>query len=296
MIHIHNGDVVAVLARRSDIEGDHLPFRESLISGPIDRDLDTETRAKALCGPDDDLLRVSHGLFEQKQALAAAREHDEIVLWFEHDLYCLIHFVYLLQHFAGARVSVVWNPEPFAHLDERAIHLLFDSRAAVAPSMVDVAREVWADYTAPDPSGLNRWLARDTPDFPFLREGLALHASRFPSRTNGLGALEQEALAKINAGATDFATVFPLDERFGFGDSEILRLLRSMASRAVPLITMTEAEGQPPKAIFAITPMGERVLAGEVDDVKVNDPDAWLGGVHLTKENVWRFDGRSLSR
>ena len=33
--------------------------------------------------------------------------------------------------------------------------------------------------------------------------------------------------------------------------------------------------------------------AGEVDDIAINDPDAWLGGVHLTKEKFWRCDDRA---
>ena len=41
-------------------------------------------------------------------------------------------------------------------------------------------------------------------------------------------------------------------------------------------------------------PAGENVLRGAVDDTTVNDPDRWLGGVHLTKENLWRWDGTAL--
>lgn len=301
MIHIHNGDVVAALARRSDIPGEHLPFRESLVSGRVDRELSIDTRANALAEfSGHELLRVSNDLFEQGQRLDAAKEQDEIVLWFEHDLFCLVHFVYLLQRLAGARLSYVWHPEPLGQLDERELHLLFDSRAAVTPSMLQTASDVWRDYTSSDAATLNRWTVHGTPDFPFLQQGLALHASRFPSRQNGLGTIEQRALALIASGATDFATLFPLIDpdppRFGFGDGDVLRQLRSMAQRAVPLITISEAEGSPPKAIFAITPMGERVLKGEVDDTAINDPDVWLGGVHVTKENLWRFDGRQLSR
>jgi hypothetical protein len=299
LIHIHNGDVVAALARRSDIPGEHVAFRESLVTGEVDRDLTIDTRAQVLAGAYEmELLRISHEMFEQKQALGRAREHDEIVLWFEHDLYCLVHLVYLLQHLE--RVSLVFCPEPLNELDERELYLRFESRAAVMPSMLAVAREVWRDYTSPDPRGLNRWIVQETPDFPFLRAGLTLHASRFPSRRNGLGTIEQRALELIAAGTTDLGTLFPRIDaeppRFGFGDMEVLRTLRAMASRAVPLITMNEVAGQPPKAIFAITPMGERVLAGEIDDTAINDPDQWLGGAHVTKETLWRFDGRTLSR
>jgi hypothetical protein len=299
MIHIHNGDMVAVLARRSGMPGEHVAYRESLVRGPVVPGDDwIENRAQALAqGHQADLLRVRTDLVEQEQLLDAAPEQGEIVLWFEHDLYCLVHLVHLLQRFADARVSVVWCPEPLANNDERGLHLLFESRAAATPSMLALARDAWRAYTSPDASSLNAWLARDTPDFPFLRDGLTLHASRFPSIRNGLGAIEQQALELVAAGTSDWMSLFDqLNSRvprFGFGDSEVFAMLQAMATCAVPLVSIT---GDVPKAIVTITPAGENVLRGEVDNLTVNDPDFWLGGVHLTKENVWRWDGARLSR
>jgi hypothetical protein len=298
MIHIHNGDVVALLAQRSAIPGEHFPLRETLITGrvPAGSDEWIETRARAIAeAHGDDLLRVRTSLVEQEQTLAEAPSKGEIVLWFEHDLFCLIHLVYLLHRFRDARLSLVWCPAPLSDNDERALYLLFESRAAVTPSMTKTAAEVWKAYTAEDPTQLNRWLESATSDFPFLREGLTLHASRYPSTKNGLGAIEQRALELIASGVSDFASLFgKIDSsppRFGFGDSDVLRHLKSMASRPVPLISMSETiEGPAPRAIFGITPAGENVLRGAVDDVAINDPDRWLGGVHLTKESVWRFD------
>lgn len=292
MIHLHNGDVVAAFAQRVGIPGEHVAFRESLVTGPVIPGDDwIETRARALA-PDEDLLRTRTSLLEQEQALDAARvKGEEIVLWFEHDLYCLIHLVYLLQRMAEARLSLVWCPKPLTENDDRGLHLLFESRTAVTPSMLSIARDVWRAYTAADPRELNHFLDRDTPDFPFLRDGLTLHASRFPSLTNGLGAIEQRVLSLVAAGATEFTALFGVMTadvpRFGFGDSEIVRHLRAMAWCAVPLIALT---GEPPKAIVTITPAGENVLRGQVDDTVINDPDRWLGGVHLTKENLWRYD------
>jgi hypothetical protein len=187
---------------------------------------------------------------------------------------------------------VVWCPTPIEH-DENDLHLLFESRAAATPGMIDIARQVWRDYTSPDPTSLNRWIERDWSEFPFLREGLTLHATRFPSTRNGLGAIEQRALELIAAGTFDFASIFDRINsevpRLGFGDTEIYRQLRAMATRAVPLIADS---GEPPKAIFGITPAGENVLRGEIDDTTINDPDFWLGGAHVTKETLWRWDER----
>ena len=299
MIHIHNGDVVAAVARRAEMPGGHIVFRESLVMGPVvPGDSWVEQRAHALADRyQDDLLRVRTSLLEQDQQLDAAPEQGEIVLWFEHDLYCLTHLLYLLHRFAEARVSVVWCPEPLAESDDRGLHLLFESRAAATPSMLATAREAWQAYTAPEAGALNRFLERDAPELPFLREGLTLHASRFPSTRNGLGAIEQQVLEVVSGGAVDWVSLFDQlnarKPRFGFGDSEIFAIVRGMASGAVPLVTVN---GELPKAIVMITPAGENVLSGEVDNLRVNDPDRWLGGVHLTKENVWRWDGARLSR
>ncbi|MFP5248114.1 MAG: hypothetical protein ACLGH0_15580 [Thermoanaerobaculia bacterium] len=298
MIHIHNGDVVAALASRSDIPGDHVAFRETLVTGPVVPGDDwLETRARAITnGHMQDMLRVRTDLLEQEHMLDDAPSKGEIVLWFEHDLFCLVHLLYLLQRFASARMSLVWCPQPLTENDERALHLLFESRAAVTPAMTQLAREVWSAYTSADPTALNRFLERETPDFPFLREGLTLHASRFPSTQNGLGAIEQRILTHLAAGFSDFATLFDhiASEvpRFGFGDTEVFRHMKAMAARPVPLLTLN---GELPKVIATITPAGENVLRGEVDDVRVNDPDFWLGGAHLTKETLWRFDGARLS-
>jgi hypothetical protein len=299
MIHIHNGDVVAAVAKRSRIPGEHLAFRESLVTGPIAPGDDwIETRARTLATRyGRDLLRVRTEVLEQEQLLDGAGAQGEVVLWFEHDLYCLVHLLYLLQRVGDARISVVWCPKPLAENDERGLHLLFESRSAVTPAMIASAREAWRAYISPDPETLNALIARDTTDFPFLREGMRLHASRFPSTGNGLGAIEQQALELLAAGTSDFAALFDQiaarEPRFGFGDNEVFLTLQSIAWCAVPLMTIT---GEPPKAICTITPAGENVLRGEVDNLSVNDPDLWLGGAHLTKENVWRWDGTRLSR
>ena len=296
MIHIHNGDIVATFANRAGIPGEHVSFRESLITGPVvPGEQWIENRARALAeAHGEDLLRTRTALVEQELALDGASAKGEIVLWFEHDLFCLVHLVYLLQRFREARLTLVWCPRPLTDNDERDLHLLFESRTAVTPSMLKIAGAVWSAYTAPDPAGLLRWIEQDTPDFPFLREGLTLHLSRFPSVANGLDAIEQRALSLIAAGGPDFNALFNAMSgdvpRFGFGDSEIFRQLRNLAWNAVPLITLS---GEPPKATFTITPAGQNVLSGAVDNISVNDPDRWLGGVHLTKENLWRWDDRA---
>lgn len=294
VIHIHNGDVMAVAAKRAGILGEHAPFREALIAGPVQPGEQwVESRARFLAGAyGDDLLRVSNRLFEQEQELdQAAASANEVVLWFEHDLYCLIHLIYLLQRLPAARTFVVWHDQPLHELDPQELWKLYRRRRAPSGDMVAAAREVWRAYVAADPKGLNRFLTASIREFPFLGDGMALHAARFPSTRNGLGIVEQRILEFIAEGSTDFDALFNRfwrsQPRFGFGDTEVLRHIHALAARRMPLITLTEGSGA--KSAFNITEQGELTLAG-TDDISVNGIDIWLGGVHLTPDHLWRWD------
>jgi hypothetical protein len=46
---------------------------------------------------------------------------------------------------------------------------------------------------------------------------------------------------------------------------------------------------------IVITQAGERVLANELDWIEINGIDKWLGGVHLTTANLWRWDRKAQS-
>ena len=48
------------------------------------------------------------------------------------------------------------------------------------------------------------------------------------------------------------------------------------------------------KIAVGITEQGLGVLRG-ADDIAINGIDTWLGGVHLTGENLWRWDPQSAA-
>lgn len=301
MIHFHNGDVVANLARLAGVPGRHVAYRESMVGGPVRPSLPrpewVEERARFLSEHyGENLLRMRNELLEQEQAIDAALHEEEVVLWFEHDLFCLVHLLYLMRRFARCRrMTLVWSPRALGTTPEEDVFQLYHSRAAVPPAMNKAGEAAWKAFTSDDPTELNRFVANDVADFPFLRDGLALHAARFPSVRNGLGEVERRALEAIDAGAGEFLSLFSrFDQnppRYGFGDGEFLRHLRRLATCAVPMITITEVGNEtPPKALFALTPAARNVMEGKVDFIDVNGAGFWLGGAHLTRERMWRWD------
>ena len=297
VLHLFNGDSTLITARQADLPGTLVAFRESLATGPIVPSDWIETRARFHSDRhEENLLRMRNGLIDQEETIGRAGEADEVVLWFEHDFFCLANLLYLLTRLDGhRRVTMVWSDKPLGLMQAHELQSLFQRRAIVIRRMFAIGRAAWEAYASPDPTAINRFLEKDESEFPFLREGLTLHAARFPSLRNGLGIIENRALELIGNGLTDFLTLFArLSEdvpKSGFGDGQVLDLLWHLAHVQVPIITMIGANGAAqPQHKFGITPAGEDVLHEKADFIALNGADFWLGGAHLTSERMWRWD------
>src|SRR5258705_2830960 len=105
MLHIHNGDSSAGTAKQSSLPGEHVAWRESLITGPTPGGLSrSEWRSMRASHLSEaygvDKQECEQELLRQEEALATFSDHDEVVLWFEHDLFCQLHLIYLLDWFS----------------------------------------------------------------------------------------------------------------------------------------------------------------------------------------------------
>jgi hypothetical protein len=82
------------------------------------------------------------------------------------------------------------------------------------------------------------------------------------------------------------------------GDSQLWRELIRLSDSSNPVINVfgfndkTGAfnSNQFHQARLELTETGRAVLAGEQDFLEVKPIDYWLGGVHLSDENLWRWD------
>jgi len=93
MLNIHNGDSAADTAKKSDIPGEHLAWREALVCGPTPGDLSQDefrqARAQHLADAyGANLQKTVQELRAQEETLAGFSDHEEVVLWFEPD--CLV--------------------------------------------------------------------------------------------------------------------------------------------------------------------------------------------------------------
>src|SRR5215510_3705249 len=101
MLHITNGDSAGDTIRATGLEGDVLPWRDVLHEGPVPGGLELEAlsviRARFLS--DETNRRKVEQDFRDRDARLQAGTGEDIVLWFEADLYDMLQLIQLLDWF-----------------------------------------------------------------------------------------------------------------------------------------------------------------------------------------------------
>ncbi len=312
LLHLHNGAASADIARQS-LSGEHFAFREALIEGPapasVDGDEWRRRRAQHLSeayGVEPE--QCERELLSQEKKLASFANYHEVVLWFEHDLFCQIHLIYLLDWFAqqnlgDTALSLVCidslpgkvNFRGLGELNADELNSLLPSRQPVTKSQLELAARAWEAYTSSDPREIQTLIETQPTALPFLGDALKAHLRRFPSIRNGLGMLENRCLEFIGSGRTRFddlfATFCEAEAIYGLGDAQLWFSLQRLVSANQPLLKMEDGEMMSADATFDITDLGKAVYEGGGDFVLLNGIDHWLGGVYLFDErNLWRWD------
>src|SRR5262249_4610424 len=106
VLHITNGDSVLHSFQAGKIPGEHLSWADVLHDGPVPitpelADL-SEIRASAIAGVSGHAYKPIRRRFGHRdRTLRESAAHDEVVLWFEHDLYDQLQLLQLLDFFAS---------------------------------------------------------------------------------------------------------------------------------------------------------------------------------------------------
>lgn len=320
MFHIHNGDSTANTLREFGFPGEHVAFQEVLMAGPTPAGVSSnewlDVRARFLSEEYDlKLDDCKSDLLKQEARFQRFSEYDEVILWFEHDLFCQINLIYLLDWYSKqpldkARLSLICIDEfsgvkdfrGLGQLTGEQLASLFDGRHEVTERELSLASRAWSAYCSSDPEDIARLLDGDTSALPFLEKALQLHLARFPSVSNGLGSIENKALELVSTRPIAFKSMFPkfasAEPVYGFGDGQLWCDLRRLAKAREPLISVSGLGDEDGallsnlfhEALFELTEVGREVLAGERDFVEINGIDLWLGGAHLSDESFWRWD------
>ena len=311
MLHVVNGDSTRYGLERGGVSGDIVSWPDVLHDGPTPRGLSPDewrrVRVEFLAsrgnGDGTDLARR---YAEDDEALERWREHDEIVLWFEHDLYDQLILIRHLDWISGlrdrhrAQFSLIQSSTYLGPLAPDRLAALFPTRVAITEEQLRLGTRAWDAYCAPEPHALEKLIKDNTSALPYLRGALRRHLEDYPSIGNGLSRSEQQLLDALAAGAETLPQAFTacsrMEERIFMGDWTFLAIAKGLASSASPLIAgdLADVTQSLPARSVSLTPIGRDVREGRSDHVSLNGLDRWMGGVHLTRERCYRWNGTAL--
>jgi hypothetical protein len=183
--------------------------------------------------------------------------HDEIVLWFEHDLYDqaqLIHLLDQLRH-SRSQVSLIQSGRYLGPMKPDELVTLWPTRHAVSEREFALGSAAWQAFRANDRAAIEAVIAGDTSALPFLAAALRRHVQDFPSESDGLGRAERQILQILAEGPRTFGELFVENQRreeaFFLGDSRFEEYLQGLGEY------VREIEGR-----YHITDAGRDILTG----------------------------------
>lgn len=318
-LHLRCGDDILPTLEALGLPGEFRRWADPLCEGPLRawpdegaRRAERSTWLAARYGGDP--RDVLAGLEAEDVSLASAARADEVVLWFEADLFDQAILVYLLDRLADVapeRTSLICigsHPEVtgfvgLGQLGPAQLEALYPARVPVSPAQFAVARTTWEALQGGDPERLWNLAGTGTPELPFLADALRRYLAELPSVRTGLGLTESMGLQAFLAGADTPFHAFPAVQRFENrpwqGDTMFYALVRLLASGPMPLL---RARGKMPPAgdrafeqvRFEVTDHGRAVLAGREDWCRLSGASWWHGSILVEAPRPrWRWDERA---
>jgi len=309
LLHVANGTSTTRTIEAVGIPGATSIWADPLHDGPVPGDID-----------DDALLEVrrqyhagspaatdpKNDMTEWRRVIADHDGYDELVLWFEHDLFDQVNLMQLLvfihAHVPKQKpVSLIcvdsFPGRPHFHglgeLEPHELATLFPTRQPVLADRYELAEQAWRAFRDPSPKALDALVGRSADRrrraLPFLRRALRRFLEDYPWTRDGLSRTERRLLTLAADGRADWPAVFPRmiedEDAFYLTDTGLVALTESLTGGVTPLLVNTNG-------VLSPTPAGRDVLAGRADRVDLCGIDRWFGGVHMQGHaTAWRWDG-----
>ena len=319
LLHVANGTATTSIIRAAGIPGLRSQWADVLYEGPVPGGLTDEelvaVREDFLVGPDAKLEADDENSLRRWRAVIDRHEsYDEVILWFEHDLFDQLSLIQVLTWIRGRvpaakTVSLVcigsFPGRPafkgLGELEPDELASLVETRRPVSEAQYALAARAWDAFRAADPEGLDRLWRSDLQALPFLAAALRRFLEEYPWMRDGLSRSERRLLELADPGPTTLIEAFPRmqegEKAYYITDGSILSLVETFASTTPALLTYDAGEapaGHILRGAVSITNAGRDVLARRMDRITTCGLDRWYGGVHLQSNGpVWRWDDQA---
>jgi hypothetical protein len=303
-LHVANGTSVTDTLALTGIPGLRSIWADPLHAGSVPAGLSdeelVEVRTRYLLGsdePDDDRW---NDLRRWREVIDDHGSYDELVLWFEHDLFDQLNLIQLLSYLrlrppVGKTVSLIcinsFPGHPDFHglgeLPARDLGSLFETRHPVTEAEYALAERAWQAFREPTPEALDEFRRSDTSALPYLARAFERFLEDYPSTADGLSRTERRLLRLAEEGLS-FDRGYPRmhkgEDAYYISGESFMELVEELSTTSPPLVHVADRS-------IALTAEGREVLAGRRDRVSYG-LDRWMGGVRLkTGETaIWRWD------
>jgi hypothetical protein len=310
-LHIANGTATTAIIEAAAIPGTRSIWADVLYEGPVPAGLSDEelldVRARFLAGPPDAPVDPVNDLRRWRQVIADHESYDELVLWFEHDLFDQLNLIQVLSWIRAQlprdkRVSLIcigsFPGRPgfkgLGELSPRELASLFDLRRPVSETEYALAARAWHAFREPTPEAVDNLRRSDTSALPYLAPALQRFLEEYPSTRDGLSRSERRLLRLAEDRPIGVAAAFPRmhdgENAYYITDGSLAELVGVLSRTSPPLIGVVDGDGVSLRGTVSLTDAGREVLTGRRDRVSCG-LDRWLGGVHLQSGTaIWRWD------
>jgi hypothetical protein len=324
-LHVANGTCTTRLIEAAGIPGALSIWADPLHDGPVpggltDEEL-LEVRTRYHTGPShitvgarggsDPSLDPANDMRQWRAVIERHDSYDELILWFEHDLFDQLNLIQLLSWIHGrlpaARpVSLVCigsfpgRPDfkGLGELTPEELASLLETRQPVSEPQYALAERVWQAFRAPTPEALDGIRRGDTSALPYVAAAVTRFLQEYPWTVDGLSRTERRLLELASGDGMALSAAFrPMHDgetAYYVTDISLAELADELARTSPPLLTLASGgarNNQGLRATVTLTDAGRSVLAGQLDRVAACGVDRWLGGVHLHGGNtLWRWD------
>jgi hypothetical protein len=289
LLHITNGDRFTEKLKSLPLKGDIITWREMLCEGQTLTTVGSEPFWKTRFEFLNKNYKVSKSWFVEKtlkeyRSLCNHKQEDEIVLWFEYDLFCQINMIAVLSwlkaHRKYAQISLVCSGKEdeteklyaLNELSDEQLLQLYGNKIELTQDDIEYADYVWQLYCSDNPIRLENLSDYSEFQFDYLSGAIQAHLHRFPSIRNGLNEMENNilrlAMEKKPADRKTFLSEILQNQGFlGFGDSQYERAI----GRLKPLFSSLKP--------VRLTKKGKEILHNKTSYYScLQDNDVYLGG------------------
>ena len=288
-LHITNGDSFTLRLQGLNLKGDIITWREMLCEGKTETNVGSESFWKTRFDFLHKTYNVSKSWFVEKtlkeyRSLCNHKQQDQIVLWFEYDLFCQINLLavvsWLKTHRRHAEISLVCSGNEdetdklygLSELSDEHLLKLYENKVILTQDDIEYADYVWQLYCSDNPIRLEQLTDFDQYQFDYLSEALLAHLKRFPTIKNGLNEIENRllelsVLEKPKSRKELLGAILKNQGRYGFGDTQFDRIITSLK----PLFTSFNP--------VKLTRKGKEILDGKTSYyAHIRDNESYLGG------------------